>query len=72
MGSPNKGDVMAGPDDGAVQAGFANAILDPASALTTAIEYIGENLEPGDVFPDDKLLAWAKLRGFQPLPKDEE
>lgn len=62
---------MPGPDDGAVQADFANAIFNPASALTTAIEFIGEHLEPGDVFPDEKLLAWAKLRGFQPLPKED-
>lgn len=55
----------ATPDNPRTQREFADEILNPASALTSAIEFIGEALSPGDVFSDEKLTAWAKARGFQ-------
>jgi hypothetical protein len=57
--------MTQGPENPEVQKAFVDAILNHASALVTAVEYIGETLEPGDVFSDEKLTAWAKARGFQ-------
>jgi len=35
------------------------------SLLHQAIEWIADNLEPQDVFPDHKLNDWAEEQGFE-------
>jgi hypothetical protein len=49
--------------DGQRRAEFAEAIVNPM-AYDAAIDWIKENLEPQDVFDNDKLSAWAVLRGW--------
>jgi hypothetical protein len=36
----------------------------PDSILHSAINWIKDNLNPDDVFEDDKLEEWAKENGF--------
>lgn len=60
------------PENPVTQRAFTDVVLNPESALATAIEFIGDNLNPGDVFSDEKLVAWAKTRGFPPLPIVQE
>lgn len=50
---------------------FANAIVNPDAALPAAIEWIADNVQPGEVFNDAQLGAWAKARGWTP-PVEEE
>jgi len=45
---------------------FAQEVVGAASLLPTAIEWIGENLQPGDVFPREKLEEWARAAGWAP------
>ena len=45
---------------------FAQEVVGAASLLPTAIEWFGENLEPGDVFPREKLEEWARAAGWGP------
>jgi hypothetical protein len=42
---------------------FAESIL-PTWPLDEAIEWINSNMEPGDVFTEDKLEEWAENNGF--------
>lgn len=34
------------------------------TALDAAVEFIGDNLDPDDVFTDNQLKAWAERNGF--------
>lgn len=36
-----------------------------ASAMNAAVEWMGENMQPGDVFDAEKLEAWASAAGFK-------
>lgn len=35
-----------------------------STALDTAIEYIGDNCDPGDVFSEKILQNWAESNGY--------
>jgi hypothetical protein len=43
---------------------FTDAIL-PVYPLDQAVEWINSNLDPSDVFTEDKLEAWAEGAGFK-------
>jgi len=43
---------------------FTDAIM-PTWPLDTAVEWINSNMEPDEVFTEDKLEAWALNNGFQ-------
>ena len=43
---------------------FTEALL-PQFPLDQAIEWIGSNMDPGDVFDASKLEAWAEGNGFK-------
>jgi len=45
---------------------FAQEVVGVVILLPTAIEWIGENLQPGDVFPREKLEEWARAAGWAP------
>lgn len=49
---------------------FATAIVNPA-AYDAAVEWIADNLNPQDVFDEEKLAAWALMRGWV-KPEEEE
>jgi hypothetical protein len=61
---------MAFDSEYARNAAFAEAIVNP-QAMAAAIEFITEHMEPADVFPEEKLSAWAKLRGWTEPPEEE-
>lgn len=42
---------------------FAEELL-PHYPLDTALEWIARNMDPADVFAEDKLEAWAEGAGF--------
>lgn len=37
----------------------------PTNLLDSAIDWISNNLEPGDVFSKDQLREWARANDFQ-------
>ena len=43
---------------------FASELILIDSMLPAALEWIADNMEPGDVFDAEKLEAWAKARGY--------
>lgn len=43
---------------------FAEKILEPSTLLDKAIAWIRSNLEPDDVFSDDRLFEWAENNGY--------
>lgn len=43
---------------------FVEAVF-PDYLLDQAIEWINSNLEPGDVFEEDLLEAWAEANGYK-------
>jgi len=43
---------------------FASVIL-PNYPLDEAVEWIRSNMEPDDVFTEDKLEAWAERNGYK-------
>ncbi len=43
---------------------FTDAIL-PNYPLDAAVDWINNNMDPGDVFTEDKLEAWAEGNGFK-------
>jgi len=43
---------------------FTDAIL-PMYPLDQAVEWINSNMDPSDVFTEDKLEAWAEGAGFK-------
>lgn len=55
--------AMVATEEGA--RAFCDAIVNPDAALPAAIEWINDNLNPGDVFASEKLADWAKAAGFQ-------
>jgi hypothetical protein len=48
---------------------FREAIGIPDTFLGEAIEWINDNLDPDDVFSDDKLRVWAEKNGYV-IPED--
>lgn len=62
-------DAMSDPEK---KVGFTLAMINPDAALPSAVEWIADNMEPTEVFPDEKLAAWAAIRGWTPPPKEEE
>jgi hypothetical protein len=48
---------------------FITAVLQGAlnsnAGLNAAIEWIGDNMEPSDVFSREKLEAWAIMTGYK-------
>ena len=43
---------------------FVDAIL-PTWPLDEAVDWINANMEPEEIFTDDKLEAWAEANGFK-------
>ncbi len=39
---------------------FARYVCDPDDLLSNAVDWIGDNLDPEDVFSEEKLSKWAK------------
>ena len=44
---------------------FAAALASPETWLDAAIEWIGTNLNPEDVFSENALSIWARDNGFK-------
>lgn len=44
---------------------FAFAVVGIDGMLAAAAEWLGEHADPGDVFSNEKLEAWARARGYQ-------
>lgn len=44
---------------------FADAVVEPSHLLEKAIDWIGGNLSPSDVFSDSDLETWAKEQGVE-------
>lgn len=46
---------------------FAEALINPTTLLSSAVEWINDNMNPADVFDHAKLAEWAQQRGFRLL-----
>lgn len=44
--------------------GYVDQIIISKSALDAAIDYIGSQLDPSDVFSEKDLIAWAESNGY--------
>jgi len=47
---------------------FIDSIIG-SDLLENAIDWIGKNMEPADVFSESELQSWAENNGYE-LPKD--
>jgi len=47
-----------------IMEGEISTITVAASALDNAVNWIGDNLEPDDVFTTGQLEAWAERNGY--------
>lgn len=64
-------DAISGADPvAAAQAiDLLHAAISGDNAIERAIEWIGDNMEPQDVFDRDKLDAWARMAGYTNPPE---